>query len=1229
MKHSLQAGIGGSFVAEFTPDGQNLLFSTLLGGNTFVPDTLAGLQVGPDGTIFVAGSQIAEDFPYTVSAYRHPTYSIGYAQARAYIFASAINPQHTGYSWSTFLGQGYVNTTALDAKGNFYLGGTFSAGSMPLQNAVTANVGSGSYLIELDGTGALQFATGLGGLKQAEIPSGIAVDSIGAVYVAGSLGGAGNSISPVQDALNVGSGPPFAPELALGLDPSTLGSLAFFAAKIAPDTRPQVSLSLSGPVLALHNAGSADLHIASIVPSSGISSLISSCGSVLPAGKQCYLTPLSSTPNGNTLTINSDATPAAQTFSPQNLSAQPGSQLVLDGSQLNFPPQANGTNAPGKPLVITNVGSAPATVTSILTFGVFQQTSNCGTPIQPGASCTAVITAAPASGSSNSGSNDIGIVLGNGLRDDLYANFTQNSADGPLLLSTDTYGLAFGNVLLGTTSLLHTTTVTNSGQAPVTVDDPTFSTGNPGDFTLTANTCAGTMLQPQGSCVFGFTMAPSATGHRYTVVQVTGGGSSLQTGLSGEGVAPPSLTVNPTALNFGPLAVGSTTTLPLQLTNTGTTAITLTDLRVSPVSATTQTDFSQTSTCPASLAAAASCTITVAFTPSTAGIRSGSISLLLNGGIVEQDVALSGSGAANVTPDLTFAIPNQTFGAAPFTVRATSNSTAALTYMVISGPATITGSTLTLTGAGAVVVRAAQPAVQNFQAATATATFTVAQATPQLSWAIPASISHGTALGAAQLNATAFVAGTFSYTPAAGTIPGTGSQTLSVTFTPADTTDYTQATAMVTLVVGKSTPQITWAPPAAITYGAALSGQQLDASATVPGNFTYTPAAGAVLPVGTTTLSATFSPTDAANNNPATATVALTVTPASLIVSANDAGRPYGAANPALSAVLRGVVNDDTLSASADTAATSQSNVGTYAITPHVTGPNLGNYTVTPVNGAFTIEPAGSTTSLTTASPTSPVGAGVTFIATVASLTSGTPTGAVQFLLNGYTLATVPLVSGTATFSTSSLALGINKVGATYNGDGNFVGSGSTRVTETVVLPDFSLAATPATLTIARGQSGTATFTITPLNGFAQAVNLGCGTLPAGVTCSFAAATVTPAGGPVTSTLTVTAAPQTVADMRSPEGPGTSRKPNYTLLRWSFITCLFPLLALRRRKALTGLLGLVWLCGLTALSGCGASAPNLTGGAPLGAISLTVTASSIAGGSGTQHATNLTITITQ
>jgi hypothetical protein len=85
-----------------------------------------------------------------------------------------------------------------------------------------------------------------------------------------------------------------------------------------------------------------------------------------------------------------------------------------------------------------------------------------------------------------------------------------------------------------------------------------------------------------------------------------------------------------------------------------------------------------------------------------------------------------------------------------------------------------------------------------------TANFTITQATPTISWSAPSAITYGTALSGTQLNATASVAGTLVYTPAAGTVLGAGTQTLKVSFTPTDTTDYTAATGSVTLTVNQA-----------------------------------------------------------------------------------------------------------------------------------------------------------------------------------------------------------------------------------------------------------------------------------------------------------------------------------------------------------------------------------------------------------------------------------------
>jgi hypothetical protein len=204
---------------------------------------------------------------------------------------------------------------------------------------------------------------------------------------------------------------------------------------------------------------------------------------------------------------------------------------------------------------------------------------------------------------------------------------------------------------------------------------------------------------------------------------------------------------------------------------------------------------------------------------------------------------------------------------------------------------TYSGSATAPTNAGSYQVSATL-SNSNVEAQPATGTLVIARATPQLTWANPADITYGTALGAAQLNASSASAGTFAYTPAAGAILNAGpGQTLSVTFTPTDAQNYNQATASAQLNVLKATPQITWANPSDIDYGTPLGSTQLNASASfngaqMAGSFAYSPAAGTVLPVGSNRpLSASFTPADAQNFNSAAGGAlvnVLAVTPHSL-----------------------------------------------------------------------------------------------------------------------------------------------------------------------------------------------------------------------------------------------------------------------------------------------------------------------------------------------------------
>ncbi|RXA16707.1 hypothetical protein EQO05_13535 [Methanosarcina sp. MSH10X1] len=149
--------------------------------------------------------------------------------------------------------------------------------------------------------------------------------------------------------------------------------------------------------------------------------------------------------------------------------------------------------------------------------------------------------------------------------------------------------------------------------------------------------------------------------------------------------------------------------------------------------------------------------------------------------------------------------------------------------------------------------------------------------TPSITWSKPADITYGTALSSIQLNALASVPGSFVYTPASGAILGAGVHALQATFTPSDLTNYTTASGGVSLTVNKALPLITWSNPADISSGTPLGEAQLNAVASVPGSFVYTPEAGMVLSEGTHTLQVAFTPADVTNYTTASSSVSINV----------------------------------------------------------------------------------------------------------------------------------------------------------------------------------------------------------------------------------------------------------------------------------------------------------------------------------------------------------------
>jgi hypothetical protein len=120
--------------------------------------------------------------------------------------------------------------------------------------------------------------------------------------------------------------------------------------------------------------------------------------------------------------------------------------------------------------------------------------------------------------------------------------------------------------------------------------------------------------------------------------------------------------------------------------------------------------------------------------------------------------------------------------------------------------------------------------------------------------------------------------------------------------------DYAASAADATLTVNKAMPVITWSAPKDIAYGTPLSATQLNATASVPGSFGYTPAVGTILGVGNhRVLTLTFTPADPANYDIVTASAGINVVPASLTFGSLTASQSitYGQAAVSISGTLK------------------------------------------------------------------------------------------------------------------------------------------------------------------------------------------------------------------------------------------------------------------------------------------------------------------------------------
>jgi ricin-type beta-trefoil lectin protein/centrosomal CEP192-like protein/HYDIN/CFA65/VesB family protein len=204
--------------------------------------------------------------------------------------------------------------------------------------------------------------------------------------------------------------------------------------------------------------------------------------------------------------------------------------------------------------------------------------------------------------------------------------------------------LVFGNQQLGVAGAAQTLTLSNSGNAPLLLASVGVSGANPADFSV-QNGC-GASLAAGAQCALQVSFLPTAVGARAAslVLQTNVGAQAIA--LSGTGFGTPQAVLSLTSLNFGNVGLGvASPAQTVTLSNTqGTAALTLTSVTVGGAS---PGDYVVLNSCGSSIAAGASCSLSLQFKPTTLGPRPATLVINDNASATAQVVVLSGSGGSN------------------------------------------------------------------------------------------------------------------------------------------------------------------------------------------------------------------------------------------------------------------------------------------------------------------------------------------------------------------------------------------------------------------------------------------------------------------------------------------------------------------------------------------------------------------------------------------------------
>jgi len=322
------------------------------------------------------------------------------------------------------------------------------------------------------------------------------------------------------------------------------------------------------------------------------------------------------------------------------------------------------------------------------------QGGTCGTSLAKSSSCTIGVVFKPTVAGSRGGTLSISH---SGMTTPVTIAMSGSAvAVSQATIALDASSLAFGNQAVGASSATQTLNVSNTGTAALSFTGIAVNGANAGDF-ATGGTCAvGSSVAAGAKCTVTVRFTPAGAGARSATLALasnaSNGTSSVSLTGTGTAVAAPALSLGSTSLGFGSVAVGTSTAAQMvTLTNSGSAALAIQGIQAGGV-------FTQTNDCPASLAAAASCTVSVVFTPAAAGAATGALTVTSNASGSPHSVALSGTGVLTTNAALSWS------GAAPIAFGSASVGTEPATQSITlsnTGPGTADLGQLSLAGADA------------------------------------------------------------------------------------------------------------------------------------------------------------------------------------------------------------------------------------------------------------------------------------------------------------------------------------------------------------------------------------------------------------------------------------------------------------------------------------------------------------------------------------------------